>query len=37
MIGWGLSEALCYVRNLELRGEATRLEDGGLERWARAG
>jgi glyoxylase-like metal-dependent hydrolase (beta-lactamase superfamily II) len=37
MIGWGLSEALCYLRHLELRGEATRLEDGGLERWARAG
>ena len=37
MIGWGLSEALCYLRNLELRGEATRLEDGRLERWARAG
>ena len=35
MIGWGLSEALCYLRHLELRGEVERL--GGAadsERWA---
>ena len=35
MIGWGLSEALCYLRHLELRGEVERL--GGAadsESWA---
>jgi glyoxylase-like metal-dependent hydrolase (beta-lactamase superfamily II) len=35
MIGWGLSEALCYLRHLELRGEVERLdgERDGTERW----
>lgn len=36
MIGWGLSEALCYLRHLERLGEATRLEEADQERWARA-
>jgi glyoxylase-like metal-dependent hydrolase (beta-lactamase superfamily II) len=36
MIGWGLSEALCYLRHLELRAEATRLEHGDQERWTLA-
>ena len=36
MIGWGLSEALCYLRHLELRGEVTRLETDAEERWALA-
>ena len=36
MIGWGLTEALCYLRHLELRGEATRLEEGDRQRWLRA-
>jgi glyoxylase-like metal-dependent hydrolase (beta-lactamase superfamily II) len=36
MIGWGLTEALCYLRHLELRGEATRLEEGDRQRWSRA-
>ena len=36
MIGWGLSEALCYLRHLELRGEATRLDEADTERWALA-
>ena len=26
MIGWGLTEALCYLRHLELRGEVERLD-----------
>jgi glyoxylase-like metal-dependent hydrolase (beta-lactamase superfamily II) len=35
MISWGLSETLCYLRHLELRGDVERLEpDGGPERWA---
>jgi glyoxylase-like metal-dependent hydrolase (beta-lactamase superfamily II) len=35
MVGWGLSEALSYLRHLELRGEAERSEgDDGAERWA---
>ncbi|HZC14969.1 MAG TPA: MBL fold metallo-hydrolase [Thermoleophilaceae bacterium] len=36
MIGWGLSEALSYLRHLELRGEVQRLdgERDGTERWA---
>lgn len=34
MISWGLSETLCYLRHLELRGEVERVEaDGGPERW----
>jgi glyoxylase-like metal-dependent hydrolase (beta-lactamase superfamily II) len=36
MIGWGLTEALCYLRHLELCGEATRLEEGDRQRWSRA-
>jgi glyoxylase-like metal-dependent hydrolase (beta-lactamase superfamily II) len=31
MIGWGLSEALCYLRHLELRGEAIRLDEADTE------
>jgi glyoxylase-like metal-dependent hydrolase (beta-lactamase superfamily II) len=37
MIGWGLTEALCYLRHLELRGEARKVEDAAPERWALAG
>ena len=38
MIGWGLAEALCYLRHLELRGEVERLDgDGEPERWALSG
>ena len=36
MVGWGLSEALCYLRHLELRGEVQRLDGSDPERWARA-
>ena len=32
MINWGLSEALCYIRHLELQGEVERV-DGEPERW----
>jgi hypothetical protein len=36
MISRGLSEALCYLRYLELRGEVERVAEHDLERWARA-
>ena len=26
MIGWGLTEALCYLNHMELRGEVEKLE-----------
>jgi glyoxylase-like metal-dependent hydrolase (beta-lactamase superfamily II) len=34
MVGWGLSETLCYLRHLELRGEARPVEGSDPERWA---
>jgi glyoxylase-like metal-dependent hydrolase (beta-lactamase superfamily II) len=37
MVGWGLSETLCYLRHLELRGEVERLDGSDPERWARVG
>ena len=40
LVSWGLSQALCYLRHLELREEAGRLEPeaaGAPERWALAG
>lgn len=36
MIGWGLSEALCYLRHLERNGEVERMPGGEEERWATA-
>jgi glyoxylase-like metal-dependent hydrolase (beta-lactamase superfamily II) len=33
MIGWGLTEALCYLNHMELRGEATRIDEEDAERW----
>ena len=36
MVNWGLSEVLCYLRHLELRGEARKLEDSDPERWVAA-
>ena len=33
-ISWGLSETLCYLRHLEVRGEVRRLEEQDGERWA---
>jgi glyoxylase-like metal-dependent hydrolase (beta-lactamase superfamily II) len=36
MIGWGLSEALCYLRHLELRDEVRITADGVPQRWALA-
>ena len=34
MIGWGLSEALCYLRHLELRGEVQHRDGAqGADRW----
>jgi glyoxylase-like metal-dependent hydrolase (beta-lactamase superfamily II) len=35
MVGWGLSETLCYLTHLERRGEVTKLDGAGPERWAR--
>jgi hypothetical protein len=37
MVGWGLSETLCYLRHLEVRGDVERLDGGDPERWALAG
>ena len=36
MIGWGLSEALCYLRHLELRDEVRMIADADPQRWALA-
>jgi glyoxylase-like metal-dependent hydrolase (beta-lactamase superfamily II) len=33
MVGWGLTEALCYLRHMELRGEAERVDGADPERW----
>jgi glyoxylase-like metal-dependent hydrolase (beta-lactamase superfamily II) len=33
MIGWGLTEALCYLNHMELRGEVARLDGEEAERW----
>jgi glyoxylase-like metal-dependent hydrolase (beta-lactamase superfamily II) len=33
MIGWGLSEALSYLRHMELRGEVERMDGEDPERW----
>jgi hypothetical protein len=35
MVGWGLSETLCYLTHLERRGEVVKLDGTGPERWAR--
>jgi hypothetical protein len=37
MIGWGLSETLCYLRHLEVRGDVERLDGSDPERWMVAG
>ena len=34
MVSWGLSEVLCYLRYLEVRGEAAPLDGSAPERWA---
>jgi hypothetical protein len=36
MVGWGLTEALCYLRHLELRGVVCKLEESETERGALA-
>jgi glyoxylase-like metal-dependent hydrolase (beta-lactamase superfamily II) len=36
MVGWGLTEALCYLRHLELQGAVRKVEEGDAERWALA-
>jgi glyoxylase-like metal-dependent hydrolase (beta-lactamase superfamily II) len=33
MIGWGLTEALCYLNHMELRGEVTKVDGENAERW----
>jgi glyoxylase-like metal-dependent hydrolase (beta-lactamase superfamily II) len=37
LMNWGLSQVLCYLRHLELRGEAVRIDGDEPERWAAAG
>jgi hypothetical protein len=34
MVSWGLSEVLCYLRHLELSGQATKVEGAEPEQWA---
>ena len=36
MLNWGLSETLCYLRHLELQGQAQKLEGEDPERWEAA-
>ena len=33
MVGWGLSEALCYLRHMEVGGEVRRIDEAEAERW----
>jgi glyoxylase-like metal-dependent hydrolase (beta-lactamase superfamily II) len=33
MVGWGLSETLCYLTHLERLGEAAKLQEAGAEVW----
>jgi glyoxylase-like metal-dependent hydrolase (beta-lactamase superfamily II) len=37
MIGWGLTEALCYLNHMELQGEVERLDGEDPERWRLTG
>jgi glyoxylase-like metal-dependent hydrolase (beta-lactamase superfamily II) len=37
MIGWGLTEALCYLNHMELSGEVERVDGEDPERWRLAG
>src|SRR3954470_11806233 len=36
VVNWGLSEALCYLRYMELRDQVRRVDDEDPERWALA-
>ena len=36
MLNWGLTQTLCYLRHLELLGEATAVEDAEPSLWAAA-
>ena len=36
LVNWGLSETLCYLRHLELRGEVEKVEGEDPERWRAA-
>jgi glyoxylase-like metal-dependent hydrolase (beta-lactamase superfamily II) len=33
IVNWGLSETLCYLRHMELRGEVRRIDGADPERW----
>jgi len=33
VVNWGLSEALCYLRHMELRDEVRRVDGAEPERW----
>jgi glyoxylase-like metal-dependent hydrolase (beta-lactamase superfamily II) len=35
-LSWGLTETLCYLRHLEVRGEASRVDGSDPERWRAA-
>jgi glyoxylase-like metal-dependent hydrolase (beta-lactamase superfamily II) len=35
-VSWGLTETLCYLRHLEVRGEASRVDGSDPERWRAA-
>jgi glyoxylase-like metal-dependent hydrolase (beta-lactamase superfamily II) len=37
MIGWGLTEALCYLTHMEQAGEVSRLDGDDPERWQLGG
>jgi glyoxylase-like metal-dependent hydrolase (beta-lactamase superfamily II) len=37
MIGWGLTEALCYLNHMERRGEVERIDGDDPERWRLVG
>ena len=37
LLNWGLSETLCYLRHLELRGEAEKVDGDDPERWRSVG
>jgi hypothetical protein len=33
MVGWGLTEALCYLNHMERRGEVEKLAGEDTDRW----
>ena len=37
MIGWGLTEALCYLNHMQLHGEVEEIDGDETESWRLAG